>query len=218
MKILCMGMVLTSDLMPSPGFVVGLTLARELGRALPLLFQSLLPCPSRSLPSLPPLPPLPLPLLLPPAWLPPPRPLPDLVTQPARGSKIKAEIIPIIPLSSSSFPTPTSSSSSSSSSSSTSSTSSSSGLKLAGAQHFPSVLAAICQLVEAVTDMHGKGTLQHPSGACYEGEFKDNMYHGTGTYTFPDGCTYKGWREKGLSLTHKDWFGLESFMAKQHWA
>lgn len=42
------------------------------------------------------------------------------------------------------------------------------------------------------SQMHGKGTLQHPSGACYEGEFKDNMYHGTGTYTFPDGCTYKG--------------------------
>lgn len=42
------------------------------------------------------------------------------------------------------------------------------------------------------SQMHGKGTLQHPSGASYEGEFKDNMYHGTGTYTFPDGCTYKG--------------------------
>ncbi|XP_040001023.1 MORN repeat-containing protein 2 isoform X3 [Xiphias gladius] len=66
--------------------------------------------------------------------------------------------------------------------------------------------------------MHGRGTLQHPSGGLYEGEFKDNMYHGTGTYTFPDGSIYKGWREKGLSLTHKDWFGWESFMAKQHWA
>lgn len=40
--------------------------------------------------------------------------------------------------------------------------------------------------------LHGKGTLQHRSGAYYDGEFEDNMYHGTGTYTFPDGCTYKG--------------------------
>ncbi|XP_035002995.1 MORN repeat-containing protein 2 isoform X1 [Hippoglossus stenolepis] len=40
--------------------------------------------------------------------------------------------------------------------------------------------------------MHGRGTLQFPSGVMYEGEFKDNMFHGTGTYTFTDGSTYKG--------------------------
>lgn len=40
--------------------------------------------------------------------------------------------------------------------------------------------------------MNGRGAMQHPSGALYEGEFKNNMYHGTGTYTFPDGSTYKG--------------------------
>lgn len=40
--------------------------------------------------------------------------------------------------------------------------------------------------------MHGTGTLQLSSGACYKGEFKDNMFHGTGTYTFPNGCVYKG--------------------------
>lgn len=44
----------------------------------------------------------------------------------------------------------------------------------------------------SLSQMHGRGTMQHPSGALYEGEFKDNMYHGTGTYTFPDGSTYKG--------------------------
>ncbi|XP_005725225.1 MORN repeat-containing protein 2 isoform X2 [Pundamilia nyererei] len=40
--------------------------------------------------------------------------------------------------------------------------------------------------------MHGRGTVQYPSGAQYEGEFKDNMYNGTGTYTFPDGSMCKG--------------------------
>jgi len=40
--------------------------------------------------------------------------------------------------------------------------------------------------------MQGRGILQHPSGALYEGEFKDNMYHGMGTYTFKDGSVYKG--------------------------
>lgn len=40
--------------------------------------------------------------------------------------------------------------------------------------------------------MNGRGTLQHPSGAKYEGEFKDNMYHGTGIYTFLDGSIYTG--------------------------
>ncbi|XP_008298805.1 MORN repeat-containing protein 2 isoform X2 [Stegastes partitus] len=43
-----------------------------------------------------------------------------------------------------------------------------------------------------LSQMHGRGTLQHPSGAVYEGEFKGNMYHGTGTYTFPDKSVYKG--------------------------
>ncbi|XP_060937015.1 MORN repeat-containing protein 2 [Limanda limanda] len=40
--------------------------------------------------------------------------------------------------------------------------------------------------------MHGKGTLQYPSGVMYKGEFKDNMLHGMGTYTFQDGSKYKG--------------------------
>ena len=50
----------------------------------------------------------------------------------------------------------------------------------------------LCSLLVPLSQMHGRGTLKHPSGALYEGEFKDNMYHGTGTYTFPDGSTYKG--------------------------
>lgn len=40
--------------------------------------------------------------------------------------------------------------------------------------------------------MHGTGSLHLPSGALYQGEFKDNMFHGAGTYTFPDGCIYTG--------------------------
>lgn len=40
--------------------------------------------------------------------------------------------------------------------------------------------------------MNGLGRLEHPSGAVYEGEFKDNMFHGTGTYTFPNGAKYIG--------------------------
>ncbi|KFQ92065.1 MORN repeat-containing protein 2, partial [Nipponia nippon] len=36
--------------------------------------------------------------------------------------------------------------------------------------------------------MNGTGRLEHPSGAVYEGEFKDNMCHGAGTYTFPNGA------------------------------
>ncbi|KAK6293755.1 hypothetical protein J4Q44_G00360810 [Coregonus suidteri] len=40
--------------------------------------------------------------------------------------------------------------------------------------------------------MNGRGTLEHPSGAMYEGDFKDNMYHGTGTYRYPDGTKYCG--------------------------
>lgn len=59
----------------------------------------------------------------------------------------------------------------------------------------PVWLYFLCGLVThalSLSQMHGRGTMQHPSGALYEGEFKDNMYHGTGTYTFPDGSTYKG--------------------------
>lgn len=40
--------------------------------------------------------------------------------------------------------------------------------------------------------MNGSGRLQHPSGAVYEGEFKDNKFHGTGTYIFPNGAKYTG--------------------------
>lgn len=40
--------------------------------------------------------------------------------------------------------------------------------------------------------MNGAGTLVHPSGAKYEGDFMDNMYHGNGTYHFPDGTKYIG--------------------------
>lgn len=59
------------------------------------------------------------------------------------------------------------------------------------------VSSAVCVVVSplhalSVSQMHGRGTLQLPSGALYEGEFKDNMYHGAGMYTFPDGCTYRG--------------------------
>ncbi|KFP69143.1 MORN repeat-containing protein 2, partial [Cariama cristata] len=38
----------------------------------------------------------------------------------------------------------------------------------------------------------GNGSLQHPSGAVYEDEFKENMFHGAGTYTFPNGTKYIG--------------------------
>lgn len=48
------------------------------------------------------------------------------------------------------------------------------------------------QSVLNLLQLHGKGTLQHRSGAHYDGEFEDNKYHGMGTYTFPDGYTYKG--------------------------
>ncbi|XP_069091210.1 MORN repeat-containing protein 2 isoform X3 [Pleurodeles waltl] len=40
--------------------------------------------------------------------------------------------------------------------------------------------------------MNGTGRLEHPSGAVYEGEFKDNKFHGRGTYTFPNGAKYMG--------------------------
>uniref|UniRef100_A0A8C4UVR8 MORN repeat-containing protein 2 n=1 Tax=Falco tinnunculus TaxID=100819 RepID=A0A8C4UVR8_FALTI len=33
--------------------------------------------------------------------------------------------------------------------------------------------------------MNGTGRLEHPSGAIYEGEFKDK-FHRPGTYTFPN--------------------------------
>lgn len=76
MKILCKGMVLISGrLMPSPDIGVVRVLARDLGRALPLLFQSPRPRPSRSR-SLPPLP-------RPPSLPPPPRP-PSLLPPPPR--------------------------------------------------------------------------------------------------------------------------------------
>ncbi|XP_035176344.1 MORN repeat-containing protein 2 [Oxyura jamaicensis] len=38
--------------------------------------------------------------------------------------------------------------------------------------------------------MNGTGRLEYPSGAVYEGEFKDNMFHGAGT--FPNGAKYIG--------------------------
>ncbi|KFP77373.1 MORN repeat-containing protein 2, partial [Apaloderma vittatum] len=38
--------------------------------------------------------------------------------------------------------------------------------------------------------MNGTGRLEHPSGAVYEGEFKDNMCHGVGTYTLPNRAKY----------------------------
>ncbi|KGL99242.1 MORN repeat-containing protein 2, partial [Charadrius vociferus] len=40
--------------------------------------------------------------------------------------------------------------------------------------------------------MNGTGRLEHPSGAVYEGEFKDNVFHGAGTYTFPNGAKHIG--------------------------
>jgi len=40
--------------------------------------------------------------------------------------------------------------------------------------------------------MNGTGRLEHPSGAVYEGKFKDNIFHGAGTYTFPNGAKYIG--------------------------
>ncbi|XP_026701877.1 MORN repeat-containing protein 2 [Athene cunicularia] len=40
--------------------------------------------------------------------------------------------------------------------------------------------------------MNAAGRLEHPSGAVYEGEFRDNMFHGAGTHTFPNGAKYVG--------------------------
>uniref|UniRef100_A0A8C8BQ89 MORN repeat-containing protein 2 n=1 Tax=Otus sunia TaxID=257818 RepID=A0A8C8BQ89_9STRI len=40
--------------------------------------------------------------------------------------------------------------------------------------------------------MNGTGRLEHPSGAVYEGEFRDHLFHGAGTYTFPNGAKYIG--------------------------
>ncbi|MFM7255764.1 MAG: hypothetical protein ACKO3C_08965, partial [Betaproteobacteria bacterium] len=36
------------------------------------------------------------------------------------------------------------------------------------------------------------GTITHPNGEKYIGEFRDDKYHGQGTYTFPDGRKYVG--------------------------
>ncbi|KFV03626.1 MORN repeat-containing protein 2, partial [Tauraco erythrolophus] len=40
--------------------------------------------------------------------------------------------------------------------------------------------------------MNGTGRIEHPSGAVYEGKFKDNMFYGAGTDTFPNGAKYIG--------------------------
>jgi hypothetical protein len=40
--------------------------------------------------------------------------------------------------------------------------------------------------------MNGKGTLTHPSGEKYSGEFKDDKKHGKGYYIYPNGTTYEG--------------------------
>ena len=40
--------------------------------------------------------------------------------------------------------------------------------------------------------MHGQGTLTHPSGQKYTGEFQDDWMHGQGTLTRPDGLKYVG--------------------------
>ncbi|KAK7896350.1 hypothetical protein WMY93_021675 [Mugilogobius chulae] len=42
------------------------------------------------------------------------------------------------------------------------------------------------------SQMNGTGTLLLPSGAHYEGQFKDGMFQGTGKYTFTDGSYYIG--------------------------
>ena len=45
--------------------------------------------------------------------------------------------------------------------------------------------------------MHGQGTLTHPSGQKYTGEFQDDWMHGQGTLTRPDGLKYLGDFKKG---------------------
>uniref|UniRef100_A0A672HHH5 Uncharacterized protein n=1 Tax=Salarias fasciatus TaxID=181472 RepID=A0A672HHH5_SALFA len=41
-----------------------------------------------------------------------------------------------------------------------------------------SVCTHSCPVTAVTKGWRGLGTLQHPSGAAYEWEFKDNMYHG----------------------------------------
>lgn len=53
-------------------------------------------------------------------------------------------------------------------------------------------LVLIWYLYFLLNQMNGLGRLEHPSGAVYEGEFKDNMFHGIGTYVFPNGAKYTG--------------------------
>ena len=40
--------------------------------------------------------------------------------------------------------------------------------------------------------MHGHGVYKYPSGAIYQGEYKDGYRHGQGTYKNPKGETYIG--------------------------
>ena len=40
--------------------------------------------------------------------------------------------------------------------------------------------------------MNGKGTLIHPSGEKYSGDFKDDKKHGKGYYINPNGMNYEG--------------------------
>ena len=35
--------------------------------------------------------------------------------------------------------------------------------------------------------IHGKGTLEYPDGASYDGDFANDKRHGWGTFTWPDG-------------------------------
>jgi hypothetical protein len=44
---------------------------------------------------------------------------------------------------------------------------------------------------------NGTGTLFHPNGAKYEGQFRNNNYHGQGTYTYSDGRKISGLFQDG---------------------
>ncbi|CAM9899432.1 unnamed protein product [Bubo scandiacus] len=68
--------------------------------------------------------------------------------------------------------------------------------------------------------MNGTGRLEHPSGAVYEGEFRDNMFHGAGTYTFPNGAKYIGLFSENKMEGEGDCIdenGMSHFMAQQQW-
>lgn len=66
-------------------------------------------------------------------------------------------------------------------------------MEMTNQSHYEHIFGiSICSILFLLHQMNGLGRLEHPSGAVYEGEFKDNMLHGTGTYVFPNGAKYTG--------------------------